>query len=165
MHPLLNPDLGLWVWTLLAFLIVLFILKKYAWTPIINSLNEREKSIAESIEIAEKVKAEMAQLQSENENLLAKAREERAEMLREAKVTKDKIIAEAKEQAKAEANKVLSDLQVTIDNRKVAAINDLKSQMGVLVVEMAEKVLLRELSDKATQEKYIRDMSEASIFN
>jgi F-type H+-transporting ATPase subunit b len=165
MHPLLKPELGLWVWTLLAFLVVLFILKKYAWGPIINSLNEREKSIAESIEIAEKVKAEMAQLQSENESLLAKAREERAEMLREAKVTKDKIIAEAKEQAKMEANKVLTELQVTIDTRKVAAINDLKSQMGMLVVEMAEKVLKRELSEKATQEKYIREMAEASIFN
>ncbi len=165
MHPLLKPELGLWVWTLVAFLIVLFILKKYAWTPIISSLNEREKSIAESIEVAERVKAEMAQLQSENEALLVKAREERTEMLREAKVTKDKIIAEAKEQAKVEANKVLADLQVTIDTRKVAAINDLKSQMGVLVVEMAEKVLMRELSDKSTQEKYIRDMSQASIFN
>jgi len=100
MHPLLKPELGLWVWTLVAFLIVLVILKKYAWTPIISSLNEREKSIAESIEIAERVKAEMAQLQSENESLLVKAREERADMLRDAKATKDKIIHEAKEQAK-----------------------------------------------------------------
>lgn len=165
MHPLLKPELGLWVWTLLAFLIVLFILKKYAWTPIINSLNEREKSIAESIELAERVKAEMAQLQSENETLLAKAREERADMLRDAKLTRDKLIAEAKEQAKSEANKVLADLQVTIDSRKVAAINELKSQMGVLVVEMAEKVLKRELSDKPTQENYIREMAKATIFN
>ena len=165
MHPLLKPELGLWVWTLVAFLIVLFILKKYAWTPIISSLNEREKSIADSIEIAERVKAEMAQLQSENESLLAKAREERADMLREAKATKDKIIHEAKEQAKEEANKVMADLQQSINIRKIAAINDLKSQMGVLVVEMAEKVLMRELSDKPSQEKYIKEMADASILN
>jgi F-type H+-transporting ATPase subunit b len=165
MHPLLKPELGLWVWTLAAFLIVLFILKKYAWTPIISSLNEREKSIAESIEIAERVKAEMAQLQSENEALLTKAREERADMLREAKATKDKIIHEAKEQAKEEANKVMADLQQSINNRKIAAINDLKSQMGVLVVEMAEKVLMRELADKSSQEKYIKEMADASILN
>jgi F-type H+-transporting ATPase subunit b len=111
------------------------------------------------------VKAEMAQLQNENEALLTKAREERADMLREAKVTKDRIIHEAKEQAKDEANKVMADLQVNINNRKIAAINDLKSQMGVLVVEMAEKVLQRELSDKASQEKYIKSMADASILN
>jgi F-type H+-transporting ATPase subunit b len=165
MHPLLKPELGLWVWTLVAFLIVLFILKKYAWTPIIASLNERERSIADSIETAERVKAEMAQLQSENETLLAKAREERSEMMREAKATKDKIVHEAKEQAKVEANKIMEDLQVSINNRKIAAINDLKSQMGVLVVEMAEKVLQRELSNKDAQEKYIREMAESSILN
>ncbi len=165
MHPLLKPELGLWVWTLVAFLIVLFILKKYAWTPIIASLNERERSIADSIETAERVKAEMAQLQSENETLLAKAREERSEMMREAKATKDKIVHDAKEQAKVEANKIMEDLQLSINNRKIAAINDLKSQMGMLVVEMAEKVLQRELSNKDAQEKYIREMAETSILN
>lgn len=165
MHPLLKPELGLWVWTLVAFLIVLFILKKYAWTPIIASLNERERSIADSIETAERVKAEMAQLQSENETLLAKAREERSEMMREAKATKDKIVHDAKEQAKVEANKIMEDLQLSINNRKIAAINDLKSQMGILVVEMAEKVLQRELSNKDAQEKYIREMAETSILN
>jgi F-type H+-transporting ATPase subunit b len=165
MHPLLKPELGLWVWTLVAFLIVLFILKKYAWTPIIASLNERERSIADSIETAERVKAEMAQLQSENETLLAKAREERSEMMREAKATKDKIVHDAKEQAKVEANKIMEDLQLSINNRKIAAINDLKSQMGILVVEMAEKVLQRELSNKDAQEKYIREMAESSILN
>jgi F-type H+-transporting ATPase subunit b len=165
MHPLLNPDLGMWVWTLIAFLIFMFILRKYAWTPIIKGLNEREQTIADSIDTAERVKAEMAQLQSENEALLAKAKEERSEMLREAKIIKDRIINEAKEQAKDEANKIMVELQVSINNRKIAAINDLKSQMGVLVVEMAEKVLKRELSDKDSQEKYIKEMANASILN
>ena len=158
MHPLLKPELGLWLWTLLAFLVVLFILKKYAWTPIINSLNEREKSIAESIEIAERVKAEMAQLQSENENLLAKAREERSEMLREAKVTKDKIIHDAKEQAKVEASKIINEAQQAIQTQKMAAITDVKNQIGKMVIEVSEKILKRELEKKEAQEIYIKEL-------
>ena len=102
---LLLPHLGLIVWNLLAFLIVFFILKKFAWKTILNSLGEREENIASSIASAEKIKLEMAQLKNDNEALLAKAREERATLLKEAKETKDKIISEAKEQAKAEAAK------------------------------------------------------------
>src|ERR1700749_2715039 len=97
---LLTPDLGLLVWTLLAFLIVAFILGKFAWPAIIKGLNEREGKIADSIASAEKVRAEMAQLKNDNEALLAKAREERAQLLKEAKETKDKIINEAKDEAK-----------------------------------------------------------------
>jgi F-type H+-transporting ATPase subunit b len=165
MHPLLSPDLGLWVWTLLAFTIFFFILRKYAWGPIINSLNEREQTIADSIATAERVKAEMAQLQNENEALLAKAKEERSAMLQEAKITKDKIINEAKNQAKEEASKIMADLQLSINNQKVAAINDLKSQIGGIVVEMAEKVLRRELADKEAQEKYIKELADSSLLN
>jgi len=165
MHPLLNPDLGLWVWTLVAFFIVLIILRKYAWKPIINSLQEREKTIADSIATAERVKAEMAQLQSENEALLAKAREERAEMLKEAKITRDKIIAEAKEQAKEEANKIMADVQLSINNQKMAAITEVKNQIGTLVIEMSEKVLRRELSDRSAQEKFISELAETANLN
>lgn len=165
MHPLLNPDLGLWVWTLVAFFIVLIILRKYAWKPIINSLQEREQTIADSIATAERVKAEMAQLQSENEALLAKAREERAEMLKEAKVTRDKIIAEAKEQAKEEANKIMADVQLSINNQKMAAITEVKNQIGSLVIEMSEKVLRRELTDRSAQEKFISELTQATSLN
>ncbi len=101
---LLIPSFGLIIWTLLAFLIVFFILKKFAWKPILSSLKERETTIADSLATAERMKAEMAQFKSENEALLAKAREERAQLLKEARDTKDKIISEAKEQAKIEAN-------------------------------------------------------------
>src|SRR5947209_4224475 len=96
---LLTPNFGLIFWTLLAFVIVFFILRKFAWKPILNSMNKREQGIADSLATAEKIKAEMATLKSENEALLVKAREERAQMLKEAKETKDKIINEAKEQA------------------------------------------------------------------
>ena len=121
---LLIPSFGLIIWTLLAFLIVFFILKKFAWKPILNSLKERENSIADSLSTAERVKAEMAQLKSENEALLAKAREERGQILKEARDTKEKIINEAKEQAKIEANKIITDAQDAIERQKMAALTD-----------------------------------------
>lgn len=162
---LLTPSFGLLIWTLLAFLIVLFILKKFAWKPILNSLKERENTIADSLATAEKVKAEMAQLKSENEALLAKAREERAQLLKEARDTKDKIINEAKEQAKVEANKIVIDAQAAIQQQKMAAITEVKNQVGTLVIDVAEKVLRRELSNKPDQENYIRQLADEVKLN
>ena len=98
--PLLTPGLGLFVWTLLAFLVVFLILKAFAWKPILKTLADREQHISESIATADKVKAEMAQLKNENEALMAQAREERTQMLKEAKETRDRIVNEAKEKAK-----------------------------------------------------------------
>ena len=162
---LLLPHLGLIVWTMLAFLIVFFILKKFAWKPILKSLSEREDNIANSIASAEKIKLEMAQLKNDNEALLAKAREERSQMLKEAKETRDKMIAEAKEQAKAEAAKIVADAQASINNQKMAAITELKNQVGNLVVEVSEKVLRRELSNKAEQESYIKQLAGEAKLN
>ena len=157
---LLLPKLGLIVWTVIAFGIVFFILKKYAWGPILKSLDDREKNISESILSAEKVKIEMATLKSENEALLTKAREERAMMIKEAKETRDKMITDAKDQAKAETNKIITDAQSTIEQQKMAAITDLKNQVGALVVEVSEKILRKELSNKDEQEKYIKQLAE-----
>ena len=156
---LLIPSFGLIIWTLLAFLIVFFILKKFAWKPILNSLKERETSIAESLSTAEKVRAEMAQLKSENEALLAKAREERGQILKEARDVKERIITEAKEQAKVEANKIITDAQAAIQQQKMAALTDVKNQVGLMVIEVSEKVLRRELSNKEEQEKYVRQLA------
>lgn len=157
---LLIPNFGLIIWTLLAFLIVLVILRKFAWKPILKSMNDREKGIADSLATAENIKAEMSQMKSENEALLVKAREERAQMLKEAKETKDKIINEAKEQAKIETNKIIADAQSVINQQKMAALTDLKNQVGTLVVEVSEKILRRELSNKPEQEKYIKELAE-----
>ncbi len=157
---LLTPAFGLIIWTLLAFLIVFFILKKFAWKPILDSMNKREKGIADSLATAENIKIEMSQMKSENEALLVKAREERAQMLKEAKETKDKIINEAKEQAKVETNKIIADAQSVINQQKMAAITDLKNQVGKLVIEVSEKILRRELSNKQDQEKYIQQLAE-----
>src|ERR1044072_4710136 len=144
---LLTPGLGLIIWTLLSFLVVFFILKKFAWPAILGGLRKREQSIADSLATAEKIKSEMAQMKNENEAILAKAREERAQMLKEARETKDKIINEAKEHAKAEANKIITDAQLAIDTQKMAAITEVKNEVGKLVIEVTEKVLRRELKD------------------
>jgi F-type H+-transporting ATPase subunit b len=162
---LLTPDLGLFIWNLLAFLILFFILKKTAWKPILKSLNEREKGIADSLATAEQVKAEMAQLKNENEALLAKAREERAALLKEARDTKDKIINEAKDQAKLEAGKIITDARAAIEQQKMAAITEVKNQVGNLVIEVSEKILRRELSNKSEQEKYIKDLANEVKMN
>lgn len=155
---LLTPSFGLLLWTLLAFLIVFFILKKFAWPAIIGGLKKREETIAESLATAEKVKAEMAQMKSENEELLATAREERGKLLKEARETKDKIISEAKEQAKLEANKILMETQAAINAQKMAAITEVKNQVGKLVIEVSEKVLRKELGNKEAQEAHIKGL-------
>ena len=157
---LLLPHLGLIVWTLIAFLIVFFILKKYAWAPILKGLSDRETNIASSIAQAEKVKQEMALIKGENEALLVAAREERATMIKEAKLTKDKMIAEAKEEAKLQASKILTEAHAAIQQQKMAAIMDIKNQVGKLVVEVSEKVLRRELANKTEQETFINLLAQ-----
>jgi len=161
---LLTPALGLIVWTLLAFLVVFFILKKYAWPAIINGLSERERNISDSLASAEKIKAEMAQMKSENEALLMQAREERAGMLKDAKNAADKMVEDAKGKAKAEYDRIITDAQNTIDLQKNAAITDVKNMIGKLVIEVAEKVIRRELVNKKDHEAYIAKMT-ADISN
>jgi len=155
---LLTPHLGFFVWTLIAFIVLFFLLKKFAWKPILKSLGEREAKIADAITTAEKVKAEMALMKSENEVLLAKAREERALMLKEARETKDKIIHEAKDQAKVEANKIIAEAQFAINTQKMAAITEVKNHLGKLVIEVSEKVLRKELGNKDAQEAHIQGL-------
>ncbi len=162
---LLLPGLGLLVWTLLAFIIVFLILKKFAWKPILSSLKERETGIADAIASADKIKAEMAQLKNENEALLQKAREERAQLIKEAKDTADKMVAEAKNKAKSEYDRILADAQLAIEQQKNAAITDVKNQVGNLVVEVAEKVLRKELNDKSAQENYIKQLADGVKLN
>ena len=155
---LLTPEFGLLIWTLLAFLIVFFILRKLAWPAIIQGLKERENSIADSLATAQRVKEEMAQLKSENETLLAKAREERAQLLKEARETKDRIINEAKDQAKEEAGKIMAETQVALQAQKMAALTEVKNQMGKLVIEVSEKVLRKQLENATAQEAHIQGL-------
>jgi F-type H+-transporting ATPase subunit b len=156
---LLLPEFGLLIWTLLAFLIVFYILGKFAWPAIVKGLKEREAGITDSLATAERVRAEMSQLKSENEALLAQAREERAKMLKEARDTKDKIINEARDQAKAEAGKIITDARAAIEIQKMAAITEVKNQIGTLVIEVSEKILRRQLENKSEQENYIKQLA------
>ncbi len=162
---LLTPEFGLLIWTLLAFLVVFYILKKFAWPAIMKGLRDRENSITESLATAQKVKEEMAQMKSENEALLASAREERAIMIKEARETKEKMINDAKELAKTEANKIITEAQIAIEAKKMAAMIDVKNQVGKLVLEVSEKVLRRELGNSEAQEAHIKGLVDEVKLN
>ena len=162
---LLTPEFGLFFWTLLAFLIVFYILRKFAWKPILSMLGEREQGIADSIATAERVREEMSQLKSENEKLLMQAREERTAMLREAKETRDKIVGEAKDLAKAEANKIIIDAQHQIEQQKNAALTAVKNEIGSLAIEVAEKILRKQLNAADGQEMYMKMLAEEIKLN
>lgn len=162
---LLSPDFGLIFWTVVVFLLTFLILAKFAWKPILKMLDAREKSIAESIESADRIKAEMSQMKSEHEQMLIEAKVERSRILKEAKEAKDQIIAEARDQAKVEARKIIEEAQVAINNQKMAALTDVKNQVGNLALEVAEKILRKELSNKEVHQHYIRQLAEEIRLN
>ena len=162
---LLTPSFGLIIWTLLAFLIVFFILKKFAWKPILTSLKEREMGIANALATADKVKAEMASLKNENEAMMAQAREERAQMIKDAKEAGNKMLSEAKEKARTEYDRIIGEAQVAIQQQKNAALTDVKNQVGNLVIEVSEKVLRRELANRGEQENFIKQLAEVVKLN
>jgi F-type H+-transporting ATPase subunit b len=162
---LLTPQLGLIFWTAVIFLTLLFLLKKYAWGPILKGLDEREKTIHDSLSQADAIKKEMAAMKSEHHQLLMDAKQQQIQILREAKEAAEKIQTEAREKAKAEQNKIVEDARREIDNQKMAAITDMKNQMGKLVTEVSEKVLSRELNNKDSQQEYIQQLIKDSKLN
>ena len=164
-NPLVLPDIGLVFWNTIAFLILLIVLGKFAWKPMLKAIAERESGIEEALLRADKMKAEIAAMQNENEALLAKAREERAGMIKDAKDTADKMVSDAKDKAKQEYERIISDAQVAITQQKNAALTEVKNQVGCLVVEVAEKILRKELSNKAEQESYIKQIAEGVKLN
>jgi F-type H+-transporting ATPase subunit b len=157
---LLTPGFGLFFWTLIAFLAVFFILKKFAWKPILSALHERETGIAESIAAAERMKAEMGQLQAENEKIMQQAREERSAMLKAAKDEHERIINKAKEDTKAITDKMVADAQQQIQQQKMAALTEVKNEIGNLAVEVAEKILRKQLSTTESQNDYAKMLTE-----
>jgi len=152
---LVTPNPGTIFWMLIIFGIVLFILRKFAWKPILNALKDREESIAQALNSAEEAKKEVAGLKADNDRIIAEARQEKNIILKEAKEIKDKIIAEAKEKATEETNKNIVLAKQQIEAEKNAAINELKKQVAELSVLIAEKVIRKELSNKAEQEKMV----------
>ena len=164
-NPLVTPDVGLVFWSSIAFLVLLIVLGKFAWKPIMKAIDEREQGIEEALSKAEKMKTEIAQMASENEALLQKAREERATMVKEAKETADKMLAEAKDKAKGEYDRIVADAQAAITQQKNAALTEVKNQVGALVIEVSEKVLRRELSNKTEQENFIKELAGSVKLN
>ncbi len=165
LNPLLSPSYGLIVWTLLAFLIVLFLLKKFAWKPILKSLAEREESIQNAIDEAKKTRDEMASLKSDNEKILIQAKTERDNILKEAREIKEKMIAEAKDRASKEAEKLVASARENIHNEKMKAITELKNQVAVLSIEIAEKILKQELTDKDKQRAIVKNLLDEIKMN
>ncbi|MDA9616658.1 F0F1 ATP synthase subunit B [Flavobacteriaceae bacterium] len=151
-------SIGLFFWQTIIFILLIFLLKKFAWKPILDAVNEREEGIKNALLSAEKAKEEMASLQSDNEQTLKKARSERDLLLKEAREIKQQIIDESKNEAKSEAKKIISQAQETIQNEKNAAIVDLKNQVAGLSIDIAEKVLKEKLSDDKTQMKLVKDL-------
>ena len=162
---LMQPDFGVSAWMMLVFLLLLFILGKFAWKPILKALKDREDSISNSLAMAKQTQEEMKQLQADNEALLKEAREERDGMLRDAKKMGDNIINEARTKAQAEADKITEAARENIRNEKQAAIVELKNQVADLSIEVAEKILGRELSDPKSQKKYLEEELKDINFN
>ncbi len=160
---MLSVSIGTVIWTTIAFLVVVFILAKFAWKPILSSIREREDSIEEALEAAERAKEKMKDLEANNEKLLLEARQEREEIIKSAREAKEKMIAEAKEKAQAEADKVLKNAQATIRAEKSSAINELKSLVGELSIDIAEKILKEELSADKQKALIEASMKEAKF--
>lgn len=152
---LINPGFGLIIWMTLAFIIVLFVLGKYAWKPIMAALKEREESIESSLRAADRAKEEMKNMVIDNEKLLRDAKDERDAILREGRKVREKMIEEAKGRANNEANLIVENAKQRIEHEKKAALIEIKNTIATYSIEFAEKILREEMSDKKKQKEYI----------
>ena len=156
MEKLINEfSFGLFFWHLLIFIGLIFLLKKYAWKPILDSINERDESIRDALSKAEIAKKEMEILKSDNEKIMKEAILERDKILKEGNDKKNEIISQAKEVAKKEAEKILKDAQVSIDLERKAAMKDLKDQIAIFSIDIAKKIINKDLSKNSNQEDLI----------
>lgn len=152
---LVLPGIGLTFWMLLVFSVLLFLLKKFAWKPILSALSERENSIEAALKAAEQARTQMAQLQSDNEALYKKAREERDQIIKEAREMKDNIISEAKRAAEEEGKRLIQKANDEINKQKAVAIAELKGQVATISVNIAEKLINNQLSNSQEQQAII----------
>ncbi|MBP9186687.1 MAG: F0F1 ATP synthase subunit B [Bacteroidia bacterium] len=162
---LVTPSIGLVVWSTLSFLILMFLLTKFAWKPITASLKEREDSIENALKQAEAAREQMQLLKNDNERLLNEARAERDRLLKEASEIKDQILAKAKNDAKVEGDKMIAAAKDAINLEKTNAMHELKSQVAQLSVDMAEKVLRHQLADRAQQEAFVNENLKSISLN
>ena len=162
---LVSPGIGLIFWSTLFFLVLLFILGKFAWPAILTAVKARNESIRHALDAADRAKTEMAKLQADNEKILAEAKAERNALLRDAKQVKDKLIADAKEKAAEEAKKLVQNAREAIQTEKAAAINDMKEQMATLSVDIAEKILREQLKDRKAQKELVHKLINEADLN
>lgn len=159
---LLTPDPGLMLWQLIVFVLLFLLLAKLAWKPILNSLKEREESIQSALDTAEKARAEMSQLKSDNEKLLKEAREERDRILREAREVSNRMKDDAAAEAKKSAEKIIDDARAAINIEKEAALKEVKIQVALFSLQVAEKLMKKNLAGDKEQkelvEGYIKDL-------
>lgn len=155
---LLLPEFGLVIFQSIAFLLLMFLLAKFAWKPVLAAIKEREQSIDEALNKAELAKQEMTRLTAQNEELMKSARAERDLILKEAKTLKDNIVNEAKHSAQTEGAKLIEKAKIEIENQKKAALAELKNQVSTLSLDIAERVLRNQLQDKATQQDLVANL-------
>lgn len=162
---LVTPDIGLLVWTTVVLLLLLFLLKKFAWKPILSAVKEREESIEAALSSADRAREEMTKLQSDNDKIMKQALKEKDALLKEARELKDKIMNNAKINANEEANKIIDKARLSIESEKQAAITELKNQVAVLSVEIAEKILKKELANDKDQKELVENMLKDTNLN
>ena len=155
---LVQPAIGLVFWMLVSFGIILFVLKKFAWKPILNILKTREESIQNALNDAESARKEMANFRNESERIINEARIERDNLIKDARDAKEAIISDAKVKAKEEAEKIMHIARENINNEKLAAITELKNQVAALSISVAEKILKEELSSNEKRNAFIHNM-------
>ena len=165
MDALLNPAFGSVVWATVSFLVVLLLLRKMAWGPILQGLKDREEEIEGALNAAKEARAEIQNLQSDNERLLQEARAERDGMLRDARDMADKLVADAKQTAKDEGERMIDQAKQAIDGERAAAVAELKAEVAKLSLEIAEKLVRQELKDDGAQHELIGRMISDSKLN
>ncbi len=162
---LVNPGLGLIFWMTLAFGTVFFILKKFAWPVIIQALKDRERHIEEALQAADRAHEEMKKLQIDNEALLKKAKEDRDQIMQEARKLRDKMLEESRIKANEEADRIVDNAKVRIENERKAAMTDIKNQIAKISIEIAEMVLREKMKSTETQKAYIDKLIEDKQLN
>jgi F-type H+-transporting ATPase subunit b len=161
----IRPEPGLIFWTTVVFALFWFMMSRFAFKPISVALKQRETDIQNALDEAKKARSEISNLKAENEALMAKAQEERSQILKEAKEAKDSIIAEAKDKAKEEARKIVTAAKESIENQRMAAIIDLKNQVGNIAIEIAEKLIDRDLKGQQEHEDFVKKLADDMKLN
>lgn len=165
MNPLITPEPGLIIWTVIIFGLLVFILSKFAFKPIVDSLKERQDSIETALNAAKSAKEEMSKLQAKNEDLLKEAKDERNQMLIEAKNVATKIVEESKEKAKVEYAKLIENARTDFETERTSALMQMKNEAGKLAVDIAEKLIRKELADKKAQETLVTSLINEAKLN